>query len=301
MGQLRQELRVSRATVGRDIKNLREIAGLVVQWDATQHGYRVITKDGEAESELLGLRFAPSELHALLAMDQLLRRIQPGSLSSRIAPLRDRIKKILGAEAHSLSEIERRVRVLPMSARPVDARIFDSVLTGLLNRKRLYIEYLSRRDASDSKRVVSPQRLVHYRDNWYLDAWCHRKRGLRMFTVDAIRAANVLAEPARDMPEEYLAAVLESGYGIFSGRRTRLARIRFSPLQSRFVSTEIWHPKQEGALDKRGCYVLKFPYSNDPELIMDLLRHIPEVEVLGPKSLRNHLNMRVKTAARRIA
>ena len=27
------------------------------------------------------------------------------------------------------------------------------------------------------QRVVSPQRLVHYRDNWYLDAWCHYKDG----------------------------------------------------------------------------------------------------------------------------
>jgi hypothetical protein len=48
---------------------------------------------------------------------------------------------------------------------------------------------------------VSPQRLVHYRDNWYLDAWCHLRGGLRSFAVDAILAATVLPAKADDVPE----------------------------------------------------------------------------------------------------
>jgi len=188
-----------------------------------------------------------------------------------------------------------------MTARPVDPKIFQVVLTGLLNRKRLAVSYESRTDGTLSQRTISPQRLVHYRDNWYLDAWCHVKRGLRMFALDAIRKGEVFQQAARDMPEEYLRAVLESGYGIFSGRRTRMARIRFSAARARWVAKESWHPRQEGKLDAKGRYLLKFPYSNDLELVMDLLRHIPEVEVLGPKSLRNHLAARIKLAAARLS
>src|SRR5713226_829660 len=149
-----------------------------------------------------------------------------------------------------------------MTARPVDAKTFQVCLTALLNRKRLSITYSSRSDGELSRRNISPQRLVHYRDNWYLDAWCHKKRGLRMFSVDAIRASEIIREPARDMPEDYLKAVLESGYGIFSGRRTRMARLRFSRRQARWMSTETWHPKQQSSWDKSGNYLLRFPYSN---------------------------------------
>jgi len=121
-----------------------------------------------------------------------------------------------------------------------------------------------------------------------------------MFAVDAIKSSTLSSERARDMPEKYLKAALESGYGIFSGRRTRIARLRFSAAQARWVSSESWHPQQKATWDKKGNYHLRFPYSNDPELVMDLLRHIPEVEVLGPKSLRNHLNLRIKAAAERL-
>jgi len=29
--------------------------------------------------------------------------------------------------------------------------------------------------------------LTHYRDNWYLDAWCHAKKALRTFSLDNIQ------------------------------------------------------------------------------------------------------------------
>jgi predicted DNA-binding transcriptional regulator YafY len=121
-----------------------------------------------------------------------------------------------------------------------------------------------------------------------------------MFAVDAIKTCEIRDEPARDMPEDYLRAVLESGYGIFSGRRTRIARLRFSARQARWMSSETWHPHQQSSWDRNGNYLLRFPYSNHPELVMDLLRHIPEVEVLGPKSLRRYLTERIMKAAEKL-
>jgi len=300
MNQLMTELEVGRATVTRYLSYLKNTFGVPILWDSTTRGYRVAGTGTEGDAGLLGLWFSPTELQALLTMDQLIRRIEPGILRSQIDPIKNRLKKILGAEAHSVEEIERRVRVLPMTARPVDAKIFQAVLVALLNRKRLSITYSSRTDGKVSARVVSPQRLVHYRDNWYLDAWCHKSRGLRMFSVDAIGSTVIVDEQARDMSEEYLRAVLEVGYGIFSGRRTKLARLRFSPTAARWVSTEMWHPRQKTSWDKKGNYLLKFPYSSHPELVMDVLRHVPEVEVLGPKSLRMYLSERIKKAAKNL-
>ena len=297
MAQLMKELEVGRATVTRYLGILKNIVGIPIEWDSRLRGYRVVAGRVDQDSGLMGLWFTSSELHALLAMHQLIQRIEPGVLRPHIEPLRERLKRILGAEAHTLEEIEKRVRVLPMTGRPVDGKIFQATLTALLNRRRLAIVYLSRSDGATTSRTISPQRMVHYRDNWYLDAWCHSKRSLRMFSVDAIQSAAIQDDRARDMPESYLEAVLESGYGIFSGRRTRKARLRFSPSRARLVATESWHPKQICSWDKKGRFILKFPYSNHPELVMDLLRHIPDVEVLGPKSLRNHLNLRVKLAA----
>jgi len=62
------------------------------------------------------------------------------------------------------------------------------------------------------------------------------------------------------------------------------------------VSREIWHPEQESFFDENGCYVLKIPYSDERELIMDILKYGPDLEVLGPKTLKTSVTSRLQAA-----
>jgi predicted DNA-binding transcriptional regulator YafY len=55
------------------------------------------------------------------------------------------------------------------------------------------------------------------------------------------------------------------------------------------VAAEQWHPAQRGEWDAKGHWVLRIPYSDDRELLMDILRHTPEVEVLAPVGLRERV------------
>lgn len=153
--------------------------------------------------------------------------------------------------------------------------------------------YYSRPADSSSERTVSPQRLIYYRDNWYLDAWCHLRDGLRSFSIDAIQKLAISAEAALEIDEGELNRELESGYGIFSGVATREAVLRFSPQLARWVSRETWHPEQRSEYDAEGYYLLRVPYSQDTELVMDILKHGPEVEVLEPPELRARVRQRI--------
>ena len=100
-------------------------------------------------------------------------------------------------------------------------------------------------------------------------------------------------EAAIDVDEDILDRELESGYGIFSGVETNEAVLRFSPRLARWVSREQWHPDQKGEYDEAGFYLLRIPYSQDTELIMDILRHGADVEVLQPKQLRQKVIDRI--------
>ena len=62
--------------------------------------------------------------------------------------------------------------------------------------------------------------------------------------------------------------------------------MRFSAERARWVAAETWHPAQRGVFEDDGRYVLALPYADPRELVMDILRHVPEVEVLGPLELR---------------
>ncbi|MBN1545235.1 MAG: WYL domain-containing protein, partial [Syntrophaceae bacterium] len=155
----------------------------------------------------------------------------------------------------------------------------------LCKRRRLHITYHSRSRNQTTRRTVSPQRLAHYRDNWYLDAWDHGKAALRSFALERIKQSKDLKVKAKDIPDRRLDDYFSSAYGIFAGRPRHTAVLRFSPERSRWVAEETWHPKQKGHFE-RGCYILEVPYSDPRELSMDILKHGPHVDVQGPPALR---------------
>jgi predicted DNA-binding transcriptional regulator YafY len=294
-----EELEISPATFKRDIEFMRSRLHAPIVWDREHNGYCFTTPAKDAPRyELPGLWFNASEIHALLTMEQLLAGIDAGILSQRLGPLKARLRELLGAADHSAEEVRRRIRVVPMARRAMLAGPFEIAASALLNRKRLFMRYRSRTRNEETEREVSPQRLVHYRENWYLDAWCHMRNALRSFSMDCVRDADVRDTPAIDVNEAELDAMLGSGYGIFAGSEVTWAKLRFSPVAARWVSSESWHPKQRGSFDLDGGYILELPFSDDRELLRDILRHGPDVEVLAPQSLRDKVKAALVEAVR---
>ena len=293
---LEQELECSRATVKRIIQEMKLHFNAPIEYDRERNGYYYDTQDGQT-FELPGVWFNAAELHALLATQQLLEQVQPGLLDSHLKPLKERVGKLLAAGQHSSNGIAMRVRILRMAGRNTSGEHFQTVAGALLQRQRLAIGYHSRSDDEETQREVSPQRLTHYRDNWYLDAWCHQRDALRSFAVDRLREAKALDKTAKDIPEEKLDAHFASGYGIFAGAPKHTAVLRFTPERARWVAEEQWHPQQQSRTLKDGSYELRIPYSDTRELVMDILKHGAEVEVLEPLELRREVSEHLHKAA----
>ncbi len=293
--QLEERLECSRATVTRTIEDLRDFLNAPLEYDRQANGY-FYDQQAEAMYELPGLWFNASELQALLGMQQLLAGVQPGLLDSHLEPLRRRIDQILAHQRLGGEEITQRIRILRMAARPPGEH-FQTVAGALSQRQRLHIDYYSRSDDRSSSREISPQRLIHYRDNWYLDAWCHLRNALRSFALDAISAARVLDKKAKNVPSRELDSHFGSAYGIFGGRADQTAVLRFSARRARWVASEQWHPQQQGQPLEDGRYELRVPYHDARELIMDILKYGPDVEVVAPAQLRDEVRRQLQQAA----
>ena len=288
IGTFLEELEVSRATFKRDLEYLRDRLHAPIAWDRAVRGYRFTDPAPAAPRYALpGLWLNEAEIRALLALRELLERVHPGLLGPHVEPLIDRARALLGGDGAGASEVTRRVRILHAPRREVRSAEFGTICEALLARRRVRVVHYSRPRDETLERTLSPQRLVHYRENWYLDAWCHLRNGLRSFALDCVRHAAVTDEPAREIADFTLDRDLGAGYGIFAGGgRPRVAHLRFSEVQARWVADEIWHSRQEGAFDASGRYELKVPYTDSRELVMNILKFGPEVEVLGPPALR---------------
>lgn len=291
------ELEVSPATLKRDFEYLRSRLGAPIVYDAVLNGYR-LAEQRDGRHELPGLWFDQRELYALLMAHQLLSGLgDQGTLSRHLQPLLERIHQLLGTGDEGDDSLLERVRIVAAAQRPVAGRCFETVTEALVRRRRLHLRYLTRARRETGERDVSPQRLVHYRNTWYLDAWCHRAQGLRRFALDAMQEARVLDQAARSLPMKTVKAEMDAGYGIYAGGTRRWARLAFAAHAAQWTSRELWHPEQQGRWLEDGRYELTLPYLDDTELVMDVLRHGDEVEVLEPPELREKVARRLGDAA----
>ncbi|WP_407352948.1 helix-turn-helix transcriptional regulator [Luteimonas sp. R10] len=284
VARLQDELGCSRATVYRDLAFLRDALMAPIVGDG-EAGFRYDADEAD-RFELPGLWLSSDELHALLAAQQLLSRSGGGVLSSALAPLQQRIEKLLDEHAAGKTWPVERVRVIPHHSRRMDEQAFRFVCSAVLERKQLSFEYRARSTDERTRRTVSPQRVTHYRGNWYLDAWDHDRDGLRSFSVDRISGARVLDAVARDIDEAELDRHLAGSYGIFSGEPKGWATILFNARAARWVADEHWHSQQQGRYLPDGSYELKVPYSAARELLMDVLHYGADATIVEPPSLR---------------
>ena len=302
---LMDELGVSRATLKRDLEYLRERMDAPIVYDRFANGYsmRPDARDlRQVKHELPGVWFSEREIHALLTMHQLIQGLDEGGVLARhLQPLLDKLHGMLGASGAQAGELMKRVKIMSAARRPVVGKHFELIGSAITRRQRVQMQYYVRSRREDTERIVSPQRLVHWRNTWYLDAWCHTSDALRRFALDAVRGAVLLEERAKEVALKTIEAQLDAGYGAFSGAKVQWASLRFTPEAAQWVQHEQWHPQQQATLHDDGSLTLRVPYADATELAMDVLRHGEQVHVLAPKSLVANVAAQVRAAAARYA
>ena len=293
--ELMAELECSRSTLFRTIGMLRDHLGAPIV-NAPGQGWSY--DRGADRFELPGLWFRRDELEALLVMDELLSRVQPGLLEDLIAPVRSRFRAILDQGSRAGARFPaHRFRILRAHGRDVEARVFETAATAVVERRRLAFTYEARSTAETARRTTAPQRLVYYRDQWYLDCWDEDRQSLRTFALDRMTSTEVLDQPARDVSTEELSETFGAGYGLFSGPVRGHARLRFQSERARWVADERWHGQQETKRLPDGRLELTVPYSEVDELLGEILRYGPDVEVAEPPELVELVRERLELAA----
>ena len=281
------ELGVSLATFKRDLEYMRDRLNAPIAYNHDLGGYCFEEDETDGpEYELPGLWFNATEIHALLTMDHLLTTLQPGLLGPHIEPLRTRISAIMESTDQSADEIRGRIKLMNTGYRPVKPENFEQVAHALLKRERLTIRHHNRATGGHTERTVSPQRMTYYKGTWYLDTWCHLRKGIRRFGMDAIELLSIDSGKAREVSAATLNKELNSGYGIFAGSKTQTAELLFSSPRSLWACHEVWHPDQEGTWENDGSYRLRLPYTHEGEMTAEVLHYGCDVTVLSPNSLK---------------
>jgi len=265
--------------------------------DANRGGYRYDLNDGD-RFELPGLWLSVKETEALLGFQNAMEAMQQGFFSEVFTPVKKHLNGFLKKQGLYGTKDANPVRIIPLHSRQVDDALFRTCADAVVAKRTLFLEHDKPDGSSTVDRTVSPFSLIRYRDNWYLDAWCHLRGELRTFSLDRIRSVSASSVPFHPVTRKDRDLFYADAYGIFNGPAVHTARIRFTGVAAAQVSREQWHPRQTGERSPDGSYLLTLPYGDDRELVMDILKWGPNADVVSPPELRNRVKSLLSGALR---
>ena len=289
---LAEKLECSTRTARRHLDSLR-LYNAPLEYSHQYKGWHYVGDDSQ-HFELPGLWLTAEELQSLSLLINLLDDFGPGSLKSELNPIEREINKLLAARGIQPQAFRQLIKILPINNRQLPSHVFQQLSEALLKEQQLIIQYDSY-NHTKTERCISPQTLIYYRENWYVDAWCHLRNNLRTFSLARITQLSVNKKNAKKISEQQRQEHFAESYGIFSGQAKHSATLRFFPQVAREIAQQQWHPKQIGEWDGDD-YLLSIPYADDRELIQDILRHSPNVFVEKPVALRKKVQHKLQAA-----
>jgi len=279
-------LECSRSTFFR-LKNFLIYLGVPLEFDQKYKGYFYNTKDGD-RIRLLNIWFTAKELQAFASLDKAVNELSQGLFGDTFKPFRQKIDSLFKAQNINPSQWRQKIKVISIGNRKIDETILKTITDAALKKRRVEIIHKPLGKAPVS-REISPVTLIRYRDNWYIDAWCHLRSGLRTFAIDRILSCKICKGEFKIVNQEILEKYFGAAFGIFTGPPRATAEIVFKGDAAEEVSKQQWHPLQESSTNNDGTYTLKIPYSDSRELIMDILKWGDLAEVKGPEELREEI------------
>lgn len=282
-----QELKCSDKTFYRMRRKLEECYHIEIE-NYDHYYYRFNTSDGETVN-FPGLWFSYDEIDALICFSNALNTIQAGILDDIMRPFKEKLYKLL--DTHEISEQiwNTRIKNIPIAQRKIIPEVFKKITDAVLHNRRCLITYKKMMSFKSEKRQISPQTILRYRDNWYVDAWCHNREALRTFALSRIESVERLSVESVSVDRTKLDNHYVTSYGIFNGSLVQTAVINFTGVAAQEIEHQEWHPSEKKRWLNDTTLQLTIPYCDATELIMDILRWGDMAEVIEPQPLRDKI------------
>jgi proteasome accessory factor C len=131
-------------------------------------------------------------VHEALALIVALRALRETAVPGTVGAI-DRALAKLESAAGDGAAAAQHVEVV---AAPVDPEIGAAVQRALIERHRIHLDYLVASRDETTSRDVDPLRLFNAEGRTYLEGWCHRAEGVRLFRLDRVVSVRILDLPA---------------------------------------------------------------------------------------------------------
>jgi predicted DNA-binding transcriptional regulator YafY len=257
-------------------------SGMPIYYDEERKRYRFASK-----VFLQPLTFTAPEATALIRCAQSLGRGRT-PLQRDLRSAQEKILACLPSEQQKKVEAGRQAVEIRPANDPVEVceEIFACVEQAIQRQRQLRIRYYAKTREAWTDRIVEPYVIVFRGGAWYLIAYCHLRQEVKIFRVDRIERAALLAAPS-EIPRNFSAeAFLSGSWFIEQGEPVRV-RLQFAPEAARWVRVAKYHPNQQITEQDDGSLLFEVTVRGQREITRWILGYGSQVEVLAPPQLRD--------------
>jgi predicted DNA-binding transcriptional regulator YafY len=253
----------SKRTLQRDIKEIRNVFGIDIEYSKSQKGYCIKQKENE------NMNFQ----RMMEAFDMF------NSLN-------------LAQDLTPFIHMEKR--------RPQGTDNLYGLLHAIKNRLQMKFTYQKFWEEELSQRLVEPYALKEFKNRWYLMAKDSKDNNIKSFALDRLTNLEITNQTFK-YPDNYsIEQSYRYCFGIISPNDEEPQDIilSFDPLQGKYIKTLPLHHTQEILVDNEEEMKIKLELCLTHDLVMELLSFGEYMKVIKPKSLADQIKQAHQNAYR---
>jgi len=296
---LATEWELSQKTIQRDIDFLRDQMRAPLEYDRNRKSY-VFT---EQTWTMPAMVVSEGEILAVLLASRVLEQYNGTPMAQQLSQIFDKLAGMLPDKISVRPEnLFNRFSFRGPPAKPVTPENWAAVIRSLCEQKTLRMRYHRPGEKPDTKKesLVNPYHVANLQGEWYLFGVHDGHSDVRQFSMARIEQARV-TETAFQVPPGFDAGkLLSDTFGRFSGENeSHTVRLLFSKDVARCVEECEWNPRQTLKRRRTGEIELSFPAKGLFEVQRWVLAWGHQVQVLGPKALRDSVRQEVRLMAKK--
>ena len=236
------------------------------------------------------MRLTTPELCALELGLAMLEAERPPEERSAIARARERLRDVIARLPAAAAADAAALRHATLGDAG-DATHLPALRQALHAGRKLRLRYRRGDSSETTERIVCVYSLVVASGAWYAAAFCERSDDIRIFRLDRVESADLLAEPYT-VPATFSVDAVLRDRKVLVGEMAATMTVRYSPRIAR------WIAEREGrALEPDGSLTMEHPLMDVQWGVRHVLQYGPDAEVLGPAGVRAEVGRRLAAMA----
>jgi predicted DNA-binding transcriptional regulator YafY len=253
----------SKRTLQRDIKEIRNVFGIDIEYSKSQKGYFISQNENE------NMNFQ----RMMEAFDMF------NSLN-------------LAQDLTPFIHLEKR--------RPQGTDNLYGLLHAIKNRLQIKFTYQKFWEEESSQRLAEPYALKEFKNRWYIMAKDSKDNNIKSFALDRLTNLEITNQPYQYPVNYSIEQSYRYCFGIISPNDEEPQDIilSFDPFQGKYIKTLPLHDTQQVLVDNDEEMKIKLKLCLTHDLVMELLSFGDNMKVIEPKSLADQIKQAHEKAYR---